>query len=278
MVDQQSDQTTQRARYSTRWPADGWRLAESGQRLSGDAAPQSDSAFRLSVNQWTALICLGVVLFVGLALATGLVVGRTLRGPFTGEVSTAMRRWDTTPRSAVIAEAQTLVTYPEERVNPRTESGVSEKGLSLLFDDVLAVGDEAPDFQLEAIDGGRLSLSDLKGRSVLVNFWATWCNWCKYELPALQAVYEKYRNEGLIVVGVDVEEPRPLVKAYVERYGLTFPVVLDIEAATARTYRVRGLPMTYFVSPEGTITRVQRGAMREDELELYVHKVLTTAD
>lgn len=266
MADQHPKQAKQRARYSTSWPASSTGLA---QRLREDAAPDTGGAFALSVNQWTVLIGLGVVLFIGLALVTGVVVGRALRGPLAVRASTAVPAG-----SAVIAEAQPLLTQPEVRVDPWPRSGARDTGVSLLFNDVLVAGDAAPDFHLEALDGDTMSLSHLKGRTVLVNFWATWCNWCKYELPALQAAYEKYQNKGLVVVGVDVEEPRPLVEAYVQRYGLLFPVVLDIEGTTAEAYRVRGLPMTYFINPDGVIVHVQRGAMREDELELYVRDVL----
>jgi thiol-disulfide isomerase/thioredoxin len=129
---------------------------------------------------------------------------------------------------------------------------------------------------LETLDGDTLALGRLKGHAVLINFWATWCAWCKYELPALQAVHEKYQNKGLIVVGVDVEEPRSLVEAYVHRYGVSFPIVLDMEGFTAEAYRIHGLPMTYFVDRDGTIVHVQRGAMREDELERLVHAALTS--
>ncbi|MFQ5859088.1 MAG: TlpA family protein disulfide reductase, partial [Anaerolineae bacterium] len=249
MTDQEEQaQVTQRARYSTSWPVGG--MPPSSRR-----SEKSSGAMGLSVNQWVMLVCVGVVLFIGLALATGVVVGRVLRGPMAGRAS-----------MAVSAEPAAL----DARVDPRPEFDVYAGGASLVFDYALASGDEAPGFRLEALDGGTLSLDDLKGRTVLVNFWATWCNWCKYELPALQAVHEKYQDDGLVVVGVDVEEPRALVEAYVQRYGVSFPVVLDVEGATAEAYRVRGLPMTYFVDRNGAIVRVQRGAMREDELELYV--------
>lgn len=224
----------------------------------------------LSVNQWTVLVCLGVLVFIGLALATGLMVGRAFRRPLAA-VTLA-----TGP--AVDSRGEPLSTQSEARVDQQAGAGRRQGGTRPLFKNLLAASEEAPRFQLEALDGGTMSLEELEGHTVLLNFWATWCTWCRYELPALQAVYQKYRDEGLVVVGVNVEEPRPLVEAYVQRYGVSFPVVLDIDGSTADAYQVRGLPMTYFVGPTGAIVHVQRGAMREDELELYVRNVLTAGD
>jgi peroxiredoxin len=262
MTDQQQpEQKGQRAHYST-----GGRAGAAHPASRPDE--WSNSTLGLSINQWTAVACLGVVLFIGLALVFGVLVGRALHGPLTARASTVVLP----ARSAPAIPVQPVGTRPDGRMDPR--AAARGTGVSRLFDQVLAAGDEAPGFKLQALGGGTLSLGDLRGRTILVNFWATWCTWCKYELPALQAVYEKYQDAGLVVVGVDVEEPQGLVEAYVQRYGLSFPVVLDEEGRTAEAYRVRGLPMTYFVNRKGVIVHVKRGAMREDELELYVRNAL----
>ncbi|RME47272.1 MAG: TlpA family protein disulfide reductase [Chloroflexi bacterium] len=233
--------------------------------------PQSAPSIRpggtsgLSLNQWTALVCLGVLLAIGLALGSGMLVGRALRGPRATDVPAASRP---------LLEPRVFVTGAVTRVDPRPRADVRDTGVSLPFTQELAAGSEAPAFKLQTLDAGELSLEDWKGHTVLLNFWATWCTWCKYELPALQAVYEKYQGQGLVVIGVDVEEPHGLVMAYVQRYGLSFPVVLDLDGAVAEVYRVYGLPMTYFLDKNGVIVRVKRGAMREDELELYVREAL----
>ncbi|MBS1252370.1 MAG: Thiol-disulfide oxidoreductase ResA [Anaerolineales bacterium] len=253
------DEPKQRARYSTRWPAG---IPE------GEGPEPPDDTARLSVNQWVLLISLGVIVFVGAALATGLVIGRVLRDPRAPRASAAV------PAGSTLASAQLQTASGRDRVDPRSVSDGRESGVSSLLDAGPGSGDRAPGFQLETLEGDVLSLAALEGRVVVVNFWATWCNWCKYELPALQVVHEKYKDEGLIVLGVDVEEPGPLVEAYAERYGLSFPIVLDVEGTAAEAYKVRGLPMTFFIDRSGTIVRVKRGAMREDELELHVRNAL----
>lgn len=258
---QEPTQARQRARFSTDWPA--------GSTLPPPKPGRQASHAALSANQWTVLILAGVFLFVGLALASGVVVGRAFIG--TSAAPAAMVA-PAPPREMVRPEPRVLPS--SLRVDPRPSAVVADSAISLLLGHGPGPGDEMPSFKLKALDGGTLSSDDLLGRPLVLNFWATWCTWCKYELPALEAVHEKYQNKSLIVVGVDVEEPRPLVKAYAERYGLSFPVLLDETGETAAAYDVRGLPMTFFIGRDGTIVRVQRGAMREDELELYVRSVL----
>lgn len=254
-----SDQLKQRARYSTSWPAG----------VTESLEPSTDHKASLSANQWSLLVLFGVGLFICAALVTGVVIGRVVRGTVAAEAATAVPAG-----SALVAAAQAWTSPDGDRLDPRPVSDVGEISVASLFDAGPTSSDAAPDFQLETLSGDPLSLAALKGRVVVVNFWATWCNWCKYEMPALQAVHRKYSDQGFVVLGVNVEEPRPLVEAYVERYGLSFPVVLDVAGTTAESYKVRALPMTFFIDREGTIVRVQRGAMREDELELYVRNAL----
>lgn len=254
-------QARQRARFSTDWPA--------GSTLPPPEPGRQASHAALSANQWTVLILVGVLLFVGLALASGVVVGRAFVG--TSEVPAVMAV-PAPPHEMARPEPRVLPS--SLHVDPRPSTTVGDSAVSLLIGHGPGPGDKAPAFHLETLDGDPLSLDDVSGWPLILNFWATWCTWCKYELPALEAVYEKYRDQGLIVIGIDVEEPPPLVRAYAERYGLSFPVVLDEAGETAGVYDVRGLPMTYFVDEDGIVVRVQRGAMREDELELYVRSVL----
>lgn len=269
-----------RARYSTSWISEGGippshqlvdyggRPDSSGPRDSG-LSNSGLSNSGLSINQWTILLSGAVVLFIVVALATGLIVGQALRRRSipvqASQIVSPGSVWTVASQSSgAPADAQVQLPPQAQR----------ESSVSLLFDTGPGAGDAAPNFQLQELGGDVLSLSELEGQVVVLNFWATWCTWCKYELPALQAVYEKYQDDGVTVLGVDVEEPQPLVDAYVQRYGLSFPVVLDIEGTASEAYKVRGLPMTFFIDRAGDIVRVQRGAMREDELESYVRELL----
>ncbi|MFQ6058716.1 MAG: redoxin domain-containing protein [Anaerolineae bacterium] len=140
---------------------------------------------------------------------------------------------------------------------------------------VAKVGSPAPDFTLPDLEGQPVSLSRLKGQPVMINFWATWCPPCRFEMPLIEAAYQKYKDQGFVVVAVDVQEPQELVEAFVQRFGLSFPVVLDSAGEVSSIYRVRGLPRSFFVDREGVIRAMKAGALlREEELEGYLADIL----
>lgn len=119
----------------------------------------------------------------------------------------------------------------------------------------LARGDSpvAPNFTLPRIDakGGDLTFASLRGRPVVVNFWASWCIPCKDEAPALQKTYETYRSQGLVVLGVDAKDFRQDGKRFIRRYGITYPVVADGRGSTLGKWGVAGFPETFFVDRQG---------------------------
>lgn len=124
----------------------------------------------------------------------------------------------------------------------------------------LAIGHIAPNFSLTTLSGEPFSLNDLRGKPVVLNFWATWCGPCRRELPALQASAERYGAQ-ITIVGVDQGEAAPTVQGYVDEMGLTFPIPMDAQNEVGATYNVRGLPTTYFIDGEGIIRRVWSGEM-----------------
>ncbi len=111
----------------------------------------------------------------------------------------------------------------------------------------------APAFELSRLDAadGKLSLADLKGKPVIVNFWASWCIPCKDEAPALQKTYEKYRAQGLTVLGIDAQDFRGDAKGFTKRFGVTYPVVYDGSGSTLGKWGVTGFPETFFVDRSG---------------------------
>ena len=112
----------------------------------------------------------------------------------------------------------------------------------------------APAFTLDRLDrDGQLGVADLKGKAVVVNFWASWCVPCRDEAPVLQKTYERYRDQGLVVLGVDVNDFRQDARRFMKRYGLTYPVVYDGKGSTVGKWGVRGFPETFFVDRTGKL-------------------------
>jgi len=123
----------------------------------------------------------------------------------------------------------------------------------------LAVGFTAPELTLTDLEGQEIRLSELRGKPVLVNFWAVWCGFCRIELPEMQEVYQEHKDDGFVILAIDVQEDPDQVKAFVDELGLTFPIIIDDTGVTTRAYRVRGLPTSYFVGPDGIILGKQIG-------------------
>jgi cytochrome c biogenesis protein CcmG, thiol:disulfide interchange protein DsbE len=112
----------------------------------------------------------------------------------------------------------------------------------------------APAFSLPRLDrDGELSLASLRGKAVIVNFWASWCGPCKEEAPLLEAAWREHRDEGLVVVGVDFNDFRSDARRFAERNGMTYPLVYDSRATLEKPYGLEGVPETFFVDREGRL-------------------------
>jgi len=132
------------------------------------------------------------------------------------------------------------------------------------------VGKSAPDFKLTDAEGNSTSLSNLRGKSIILNFWETWCGPCKYEMPLLQDLaFDKEKAEhGLIVLTVNMGESAETVQRFMKERGFSFPVLLDIQKSVARYYNVRYIPTTFFIGKDGIISYIRVGAfMNKDQLE-----------
>jgi peroxiredoxin len=126
----------------------------------------------------------------------------------------------------------------------------------------------APDFTLKSAEGGNLRLGELRGRVVLVNFWATWCGPCKIEMPHLNRLYEKYRSAGFVLLGINIDEDPRQAVALATRMGLKFPVLLDTDKAVSRRYALDSMPATVLVDRDGKVRHVHKG-YREGVEETY---------
>jgi cytochrome c biogenesis protein CcmG, thiol:disulfide interchange protein DsbE len=136
------------------------------------------------------------------------------------------------------------------------------------------LGGAAPDFTLPAVDGASVRLSDFKGKPVFINFWATWCVPCREEMPLMQATYEEYRDRGLVILAVDMEEDEATVRRWVEQGGYTFTFLLDSDGAEIKRYNVTAAPTSYFVGPDGVIRDLKLGALSRNEMQTKVEKIL----
>jgi cytochrome c biogenesis protein CcmG/thiol:disulfide interchange protein DsbE len=124
----------------------------------------------------------------------------------------------------------------------------------------------APDFTLERLDrDGELDLASLRGKGVVLNFWASWCFPCKEEAPFLEEVWREKRDRGLVVVGLDAKDFRRDARSFMRRYGLTFPVVYDGPGSTLARYGVTGFPETYVIDRDGRIIEAFVGGVNSED-------------
>ena len=138
---------------------------------------------------------------------------------------------------------------------------------------VAKVGSPAPDFTTTSADGQSLRLSSYKGKGVILNFWATWCPPCRAEMPYITKVSEEYKDKGLVVVGIDMQEAAELVTPFLKQFSMQFPVGLDLTGEIANTYRVRAIPTTYFIDSQGVIQQMHRGSISEALLRQYAKSI-----
>ena len=135
----------------------------------------------------------------------------------------------------------------------------------------------APDFTLDMLDGTKVTLSELRGKIVLINLWATWCPPCRAEMPALENAYKQYKDSGVVVLGLNVtnQDSEKDIPPFVDEFGLTFPILLDRDGSVSALYQLKGLPTTYFVNREGIIrTVVVGGPMNETFIRSKIEALL----
>ncbi|MEQ2525573.1 TlpA disulfide reductase family protein [Bacillaceae bacterium CLA-AA-H227] len=133
----------------------------------------------------------------------------------------------------------------------------------------LEVEERAPSFELTTLDGEKISSDDLKGKKVLLNFWATWCPPCKEEMPDMQKLYEEYKDEDVAVVGVNVtstEKNREDVEKFVKEYELTFPILMDEIGEVTHQFEILSFPTTYFIDSDGVIRSKVIGALSKEKM------------
>lgn len=193
--------------------------------------------------------------------------------PASGGAPPRRRSWRRALFSiAVIAAIAGVIWWLEYRPDSADESASGERFGPLALPAALAPagaevapeeGALAPDFLLETLEGSELRLSDLRGSAVVLNFWASWCSPCRREIPQFVAAYDRYREEGLVVVAVNLQESRSISGRFARDFDMEFPIAIDRDGEVADAYRLLGLPTTYFIDREGVVRSVFRGPFLE---------------
>lgn len=135
------------------------------------------------------------------------------------------------------------------------------------------IGQAAPDFTLTDLNGATVSLQSLRGKAVLINFWASWCGPCRAEMPHLEKLHREYKNRDVIILGIDDEEA-DVAQAYLKRYGYTFNSLIDAQKQASRLYRISAIPQSFFITKDGKIAAHVLGTRLESALRDGIEKAL----
>lgn len=133
----------------------------------------------------------------------------------------------------------------------------------------------APDFTLFTFSDGEITLSELKGQVVVINFWASWCPPCREEASYLESMWRKYKDQGVMFLGVDYVDTEPEALAYIEEFKITYPNGPDLGTEISQAYRIQGVPETFFVAKDGTLRDVKIGPLYPPELEDRILELLS---
>jgi cytochrome c biogenesis protein CcmG, thiol:disulfide interchange protein DsbE len=139
---------------------------------------------------------------------------------------------------------------------------------------VASVGKDAPAFDLRTLDGKRVQLAALRGRPVIVNFWASWCAPCRQEFPLLKDALAKYRKDRLAVVGVVYQDIPDDARAFAKQMKATWPLGVDGDRSTALAYGVRAIPQTFFITPNGVINQRIFGLRSAEGLDREIDRIV----
>jgi peroxiredoxin len=131
----------------------------------------------------------------------------------------------------------------------------------------IAPGSPAPAFQLRSSASTDLSLSDLKGQVVLINFWASWCGPCRQEMPILEQLYKKYKSAGFTLLGVNVEPKSADAEGFLKATPVSFPILFDPDSKVSKLYEVSGMPSTVILDRTGKVRYIHHGYKPGEESE-----------
>ncbi len=137
-----------------------------------------------------------------------------------------------------------------------------------------ALGAIPPDFSAQTYDGQKVALSDYAGQPIWLTFGASWCPDCRTEATDVEATYQAYRDQGLVVLGVFIDESADDIASYAKLAGLTFPIAVDQNELVASTYRTMGIPTHFFIGADGRVKEIRVGALPKSEMERAVSEII----
>lgn len=129
------------------------------------------------------------------------------------------------------------------------------------------------DFTLEDLKGNEVKLSSLKGKKIFLNFWATWCPPCKAEMPDIEKLYQETKDNGLVILAVNVGENKKTVQDFMDANNYNFTALLDVKGEVSRLYQVTGIPTSYFIDTEGFLDNGTTGAISLEAMKEYVNNL-----
>ncbi|WP_127588182.1 TlpA family protein disulfide reductase [Paenibacillus koleovorans] len=133
---------------------------------------------------------------------------------------------------------------------------------------------ETADFTLSDLDGNQVTLQELRGKTVFINFWATWCLFCVEEMPDMEKVYQAYKERDVVVLAIAVGENRKEVSDYLQNKGYTFRILLDPDKSVTNAYDVQSIPTSIFIDKEGRVSQKRVGAMDEEKMRAAIDRML----
>ena len=139
----------------------------------------------------------------------------------------------------------------------------------------IRVGDRVPDLVLSTFEGDEIDFADLRGQIVVVNFWASWCKPCEQEAVELEQAYQLYKDQGVVFLGVDYVDTETEARAYLAKFGITYPNGPDLGTRISQAFRTLGVPETYIIGPDGRLAAVKIGPyLSLDEIVNQIETVM----
>jgi len=136
----------------------------------------------------------------------------------------------------------------------------------------------APDFTLTGFDGRKVTLSELRGKVVVINFWASWCLTCRQEAAYIEATWRKYQDRGVVFIGVDYLDTDSEAKAYIQEYNITYVNGPDLGSRISQAYNIKGVPETYFVDQKGVLRGIFIGPTESPQLDDKIDALLSQSN